>query len=82
MACKNTWLFMHIFMKVLFLVFISHPNEELSRMFICGISAARKVSQVLGKLTARIKMEKSKYKYGSFEYWKCNKVNCIKVNNY
>ena len=48
---------MHVFVEVLFPVFISYPNEELSRMFICGVSVAPKVSQVLGELTARIEMD-------------------------
>ena len=59
---------MHIFMEVLFPVFISCPNEEHRRMFICGVSVAPKVSQVLGELTARIEMENGEYKYRSFEY--------------
>jgi hypothetical protein len=57
MSCKNTGSFMHVFVKVLFPVFISCPNEERRRMFIYGVSVAPKVSQVLGELTARIEME-------------------------
>jgi hypothetical protein len=49
---------MHVFVEVLFWVFILYHNEELSRMFICGIFVAPKVSQVLGELTGRIEMEK------------------------
>ena len=48
---------MHIFVEVLFPVFISCPNEEHRRMFIYGVSVAPKVSQVLGELIARIEME-------------------------
>ncbi len=62
MACNNTGSFMHVFMEVLFPVFISYPNEELSRMFICGVSVTPKVSQVLGELTARIEMENGECK--------------------
>lgn len=47
---------MHVFMEVLFPVFISYPGPD--RMFICGVSVAPKVSQVFGELTARIEMEK------------------------
>jgi hypothetical protein len=48
---------MHVFVKVLFPVFISCPNKERRGMFICGISVAPKVSQVLGELTIRTEME-------------------------
>ena len=53
---------MHIFVEVLFPVFISYPNKERRRMFICGVSVAPKVSQVLGELTARIEMENGECK--------------------
>ena len=53
---------MHVFVEVLFPVFISYPNEELSRMFIRGVSVAPKVSHVLGELTARIEMENGECK--------------------
>jgi hypothetical protein len=49
---------MHVFVEVLFLVFISYPNEELGRMFIYGFCIAHKVLQGLGELTERIEMEK------------------------
>jgi hypothetical protein len=61
MACKNTRSFMHVFVEVLFRIFILYPNEELSRIFICSVSVAPKVSQVLGELTARIEMENGEY---------------------
>jgi hypothetical protein len=48
MACKNTGSFVHVFVEVLFSVFISYPDEERRRMFICNVSIAPKVSQVLG----------------------------------
>jgi hypothetical protein len=41
-------------MEVLFPVFVSYPDKESRRMFICGVSTTPKVSQVLGELTARI----------------------------
>ena len=59
---------MHVFVEVLFLFFLSCPNEERRRMFICGVSVATKVSQVLGELTAMIEMENGEYEYRSFEY--------------
>ena len=37
-------------------------------MFICGVSVAPKVSQVLGELTARIEMEMGEYEWMSIEY--------------
>ena len=53
---------MHIFVEVLFPVFISYPNKERRRMFICGVSVTPKVSQVLGELIARIEMENGECK--------------------
>jgi hypothetical protein len=47
----------YIFAEVLFPVFISYPNKERGGMFIRGVYAAPKVSQVLGELTARVEME-------------------------
>jgi hypothetical protein len=61
MAYKNTRSFVHVFVEVLFPVFISYPNEELSRMFICGISVASTVSEVLVELSARIEMKNGEY---------------------
>jgi hypothetical protein len=43
-------------------VFISYPNKERRRMFICGVSVAPKVSQVLRKLSTRIEMESGECK--------------------
>jgi hypothetical protein len=62
MACKNIGSFVHIFVEVLFLIFISYPNKERRRMFICGVSVTPKVSQVLGELTTRIEMESAECK--------------------
>jgi hypothetical protein len=59
MAYENTGSFMHVFVEVLFPVFISCPKEERRRMFICGFSVAPKVSQ--SELTARIEMENGEY---------------------
>jgi hypothetical protein len=61
MACKKTLSFVHVLVEVLFPVYISCPNEERRRMFICGVSVAPKVSQVLGELTSRIDMKNGEY---------------------